>query len=132
MPGPSDHAAIGSRLVREGAGLATLAFVLALSGTPARAQQADPASPAASSSDAGRSDARGADAGKPDENDTLKAGQLAVPAPPADAVMPDVKPVISDDEFNRSIPRLGAEDDPELGKPLETIDEFEKLSLIHI
>lgn len=129
MPGPSDHAAVGSRLVREGAGLATLAFVLAFSGTPARAQQVDTTS-AAVKSDAPKSDAgdSAADAGakQADENDALQAGKLAVPTPPADAVLPDVKPVIPDDEFNRSIPKLDAADDPELGKPLETIDEFEK------
>ena len=50
---------------------------------------------------------------------------MAVPAPPSDAVLPQVDPVITDQEFNSAIPALSATDDPELDKPLETIEAFE-------
>ncbi len=39
--------------------------------------------------------------------------------------MPPVEEIISDEEFNRSIPDLG-EDDPELSSELESIEEFER------
>lgn len=56
----------------------------------------------------------------------IKAGQVNVPVPPAGADLPDVAPVISDEEFNSSIPVLDASDDPELDKPLESIEVFEQ------
>ena len=46
--------------------------------------------------------------------------------PPPDAVFPPVEPIIADDEFDRAIPKISAEDDPELGVPLESIAEFER------
>jgi len=49
-----------------------------------------------------------------------------VPAPPADSTLPQVDPIIPDGEFNSSIPALDASDDPELDKPLESIDAFER------
>jgi len=52
--------------------------------------------------------------------------EIAAPTPPpADAQLPDVAPIISDDEFREAIPPISAEDDPELDKPLESIAEFE-------
>ncbi|WP_350224254.1 BamA/TamA family outer membrane protein [Novosphingobium sp. fls2-241-R2A-195] len=56
----------------------------------------------------------------------LEAGQVKVPAPPADSTLPQVDPIIPDGEFNSSIPALDASDDPELDKPLESIDAFER------
>jgi translocation and assembly module TamA len=56
----------------------------------------------------------------------LKAGDVAVPPLPADAALPQVDPIIPNDEFNASIPKLDATDDPELDKPLESIDAFEQ------
>ena len=49
---------------------------------------------------------------------------LAVPAPPADADLPDVEPVISDEEFESTVPAL--DDDTALEGPLESIAEFER------
>ncbi|MFT4054453.1 MAG: BamA/TamA family outer membrane protein [Novosphingobium sp.] len=56
----------------------------------------------------------------------LEAGQLQVPAPPADSTLPQVDPIIPDGEFNSSIPALDAAGDPELDKPLESIEAFER------
>jgi translocation and assembly module TamA len=56
----------------------------------------------------------------------LEAGEVKVPAPPADSTLPQVDPIIPDGEFNSSIPALDASDDPELDKPLESIDAFER------
>ena len=52
--------------------------------------------------------------------------ELAVPAPPADANLPEIEPVISDAEFEEAIPEIAPEDDPELDGPLESIAEFER------
>lgn len=60
------------------------------------------------------------------DDDQVQAGKLAVPPPPADVVLPEVKPVIPDDEFNDAIPKLDSQDDPELDKPLESIEAFER------
>jgi translocation and assembly module TamA len=54
-------------------------------------------------------------------------GPIAVPAPPPpEAQLPEVAPIIGDEEFEKAIPPIGAEDDPELDRPLESIAEFEK------
>lgn len=53
--------------------------------------------------------------------------QIAAPSPPpADAILPEVAPIIDDDEFEAAIPPISAEDDPELDRPLESIAEFER------
>ena len=52
---------------------------------------------------------------------------IAVPSPPpTDFQFPEVAPIISDEEFEKTIPRIFAEDDPELNRPLESIADFEK------
>lgn len=52
---------------------------------------------------------------------------IAVPSPPPPGVeLPEVAPIISDEEFEKAIPAISAEDDAELERPLETIAEFEK------
>lgn len=52
---------------------------------------------------------------------------IAAPTPPPPgAQLPEVAPIIPDDEFRDAIPAIGADNDPELDKPLETIAEFEK------
>jgi translocation and assembly module TamA len=51
---------------------------------------------------------------------------IAVPPPPPGAGLPEVKPIIPDDEFNAAIPKLDPGDDPELARPLESIDDFER------
>ena len=55
----------------------------------------------------------------------LEAGEFPVPPPPPGAELPPVEEIISDEEFNSSIPELG-EDDPELMRELESIEEFER------
>ncbi len=64
--------------------------------------------------------------GSPDSDPSaLEAGTIPVPAPPAEADLPPVEEIISDEEFNSSIPDLGASD-PELMGELESIEEFEE------
>lgn len=46
--------------------------------------------------------------------------------PPPEAQFPVVEPIIADDEFDKAIPPISAEDDPELNVPLESIAEFER------
>ncbi|XJJ60442.1 BamA/TamA family outer membrane protein [Novosphingobium sp. BL-8H] len=143
----SHHDGAGSRRVREGAGLVTLALVLAASSVPAFAQDATTSTGRLNSPSARQSSEAANKAGQsgpvqpksaqsgtvqPDaaaasqNDDDLQAGKLDVPAPPADVTLPEVKPIIPDDEFNRSVPKLDPEDDPELDKPLESIEAFEQ------
>ena len=56
----------------------------------------------------------------------MDAGKVPVPAPPPEPPLPQVETIIPNDEFNRSIPSLDVEDDPELNQPLESIEEFER------
>ncbi|MDO9369792.1 MAG: BamA/TamA family outer membrane protein [Sphingopyxis sp.] len=52
---------------------------------------------------------------------------IAAPTPPpADAQLPEVAPIIEDEEFQKAIPPISAEDDSELDRPLESIADFEK------
>ena len=52
---------------------------------------------------------------------------IAAPTPPPPgALLPDVAPIIDDAEFDKAIPRVRAEDDPELDRPLESIADFER------
>ena len=60
---------------------------------------------------------------------TLDTGsaKIAAPSPPpTEAQLPAVEPIIGDEEFEKSIPPIRAEDDAELDRPLESIAEFEK------
>lgn len=76
-----------------------IALAIILAAGPARAQSADPAE------------------ATPNE-------ELPIPPPPPDAVLPEVEPIISEEEFEAAIPEL--ENDAELEAPLETIEEFER------
>ncbi len=51
---------------------------------------------------------------------------LEVPAPPSGFPLPDVEVVIDDEEFEERVPELSPDDDPELGRPLESLEEFER------
>jgi translocation and assembly module TamA len=52
---------------------------------------------------------------------------IASPSPPPpEAVLPEVEPIIGDEEFEKAIPPISAEDDPELDRPLESIADFER------
>lgn len=61
-----------------------------------------------------------------EESSRIEAGAIPVPPPPAAPPLPQVDTVIPDAEFNSAIPSLDVADDPELARPLETIDEFER------
>jgi len=52
--------------------------------------------------------------------------EVPVPVPPADADLPELDPVITDEEFEDTIPELEPSSDPELAAPLESIEEFER------
>jgi len=54
------------------------------------------------------------------------SNDVALPPDPSGAALPNVKPIIGDDEFEATIPELGPEQGTELAKPLETIEKFEK------
>ncbi|WP_079729463.1 autotransporter assembly complex protein TamA [Novosphingobium mathurense] len=75
---------------------------------------------------AGQAPAQPAEARASEADIDLEAGKVPVPAPPADAILPQLDPVISNDEFNSAIPELDESDDPELDKPLESIEAFER------
>lgn len=64
--------------------------------------------------------------GPPPAVSPLEAGRVPVPAPPPDAGLPAVEPILEDDRFNRAIPSLDVAEDPELGQPLESIEAFER------
>lgn len=52
---------------------------------------------------------------------------IATPTPPPpDVQLPAVEPIIEDNEFEKAIPPISAEDDAELDRPLESIADFEK------
>ncbi|WP_432770525.1 MAG: BamA/TamA family outer membrane protein [Sphingopyxis sp.] len=54
-----------------------------------------------------------------------EGSDIAAPTPPpADALLPEVEPIIGDDEFREAIPPIRAEDDAELDRPLESIADF--------
>lgn len=55
-----------------------------------------------------------------------ETGIAAPTPPPPDVVLPEVAPVIEDEEFRKAIPAISAEDDPELDRPLESIADFER------
>ena len=60
------------------------------------------------------------------ESNDPTASQLPVPAPPPDVALPEIEPLIPDDEFESAIPPLEPGEDPELDGPLESIDAFER------
>lgn len=122
MPWLIDQPALVGLRYRRGTALLALSAGLAASAAPALAQDTA-AAPKAQQASAERASAPAQDvAGE----GALEAGQVAVPAPPADVALPKVEPVISDKEFNSSVPSLDAADDPELDKPLESIEAFER------
>ena len=49
-----------------------------------------------------------------------------IPEPPADAALPEVEPIIDDEEFESAIPDLDTADDEAMDAPFETVEEFER------
>src|SRR3546814_17366862 len=55
------------------------------------------------------------------------SAEIAAPSPPPpEAQLPAVEPIIEDEEFEKSIPPISAEDDAELARPIESLAEFER------
>ncbi|MBV1688760.1 BamA/TamA family outer membrane protein [Novosphingobium sp. G106] len=96
-----------------------VAAMLALAALPAWAQDA------ASQSSAAQSPVTQDAANAPPES-TLEAGKLPIPAPPPGTDLPAVDPIIENDRFNKAMPSLDVADDPELNRPLESIEQFER------
>lgn len=61
-----------------------------------------------------------------DAADVSADGDYSLPAPPPDANLPEVEPVIGQEEFEEAVPELGPPTDAELEAPLESIEEFER------
>ncbi|WP_098108280.1 BamA/TamA family outer membrane protein [Novosphingobium sp. PC22D] len=87
-------------------------MALALAASPALAQDA--------TDEPGEAGAQSATA----ESEDLRAGDIPVPTAPE--TLPEVEPIITDSEFNETVPALAPEDDAELRQPLESIDAFER------
>jgi len=51
---------------------------------------------------------------------------FAVPSKPPGEVLPEVEPIIGDEEFDQAVPELDPLDDPEMSRELESIEEFER------
>jgi translocation and assembly module TamA len=76
---------------------------------------------------AGAADAQQVEPPKVVRTIDVPAEPIAAPTPPPPGVeLPEVAPIISDEEFEKAIPSISADDDAELDRPLETIAEFEK------
>lgn len=108
---PRDLSGARSRFSRRLLALSASLFCLPWSGVAAAQQsgRGDPAAPAAAQQATDRQDG------------------IAEPTPPPpDARLPEVAPIISDDEFRSAIPPISADADPELDKPLESIADFER------
>ncbi|WP_147367209.1 autotransporter assembly complex protein TamA [Aurantiacibacter xanthus] len=88
-----------------------------LAGAPALAQDAQGDSPQQSQ------DRQSQDRQAQDQEQTQR---LELPAPPADANLPAVETIISDEEFAQEVPSLDVADDEALFEELESIDEFER------
>ena len=58
--------------------------------------------------------------------DTFDADMKSLPQPPADAALPQVEPVIPDDQFKDAVPEFTPAEQNELNTPLESIEEFER------
>ncbi|WP_207094395.1 autotransporter assembly complex family protein [Novosphingobium sp. PY1] len=99
--------------------LATLSVALVMTAGVAHAQGVAGQSAAQPTAQAG-------DAAVSNGDIDLEAGKVPVPAPPPDVTLPELDPVIGDDEFNSTVPKLDEADDPELDKPLESIEAFER------
>jgi translocation and assembly module TamA len=58
--------------------------------------------------------------------DNFDADMKDLPQPPPDAALPEVKPVIPDDQFKDSVPDFTPAEQDELNTPLESIEDFER------
>lgn len=111
----------GSSQLAFGAGIFTISLLLC--SLPAVAQEARAVAQEVSTRPANEAVAAESVAPVTDP-ENLRAGQL--PVPPEPAGLPEVEPIIPDDEFNASVPSLDPANDAELQRPLESIDAFER------
>ncbi len=51
---------------------------------------------------------------------------VVVPAAPPGAGLSEIEPIVTDEEFEQTVPELSPLDDPELGRELESIEQFER------
>ena len=105
-------------------GTGMMALACALASMPAVAQ--DSRASSASAPSATPQPPVGATGPDAPGSDALEAGSVPVPPPPATVPLPQVDPIIPDAEFNSAIPKLDGAGDPELDKPLESIESFER------
>ena len=77
----------------------------------------------------GLDSARAQEAGQPeaaDESGTDEWVADDIPPVSPDANLPEVETIITREEFEEAVPALSPEDDPELDRPLESLEEFER------
>ena len=103
--------------LRSSAATIAIALPFSLISPAVAAQTADPARPAAGQT---------VETPPPLVVPDVDAIQQDVPAPPADVVLPEIEPIIAEEEFESAIPPLDASNDPELDMELESIDAFEQ------
>jgi translocation and assembly module TamA len=63
---------------------------------------------------------------EPQEEGEGDQTRFTLPSPPDDVELPEIEPIITDEEFEERVPSIDPADDPELEGPLETIEEFER------
>jgi translocation and assembly module TamA len=112
-----DHRAACSPLLRDSCASRSIAIFLTAAAISAAAPVAAQEAPASTPAEPASTAADAVD---------LEAGKVPVPPPPAEPPLPQVDAIIPDAEFNSSIPSLDASADPELDKPLESIEAFER------
>ncbi|EJL23243.1 autotransporter assembly complex family protein [Novosphingobium sp. AP12] len=112
-----DHRAACSLRLRDSCASRAIAIVLTAAAISAAVPAAAQEAPASTSAEPAPTASDAID---------LEAGKVPVPPPPAEPPLPQVDAIIPDAEFNSSIPSLDASADPELDKPLESIEAFER------
>ncbi|MFN2099878.1 autotransporter assembly complex protein TamA [Altererythrobacter sp. MF3-039] len=60
------------------------------------------------------------------QEEAIPAPELSPPPLPADTELPEIEEIISDEEFAQAVPEMEIEDDEELLRSLESIEEFER------
>jgi translocation and assembly module TamA len=103
-----------------------MAVALGLLANSAQAQEVDGTQSSTQDVSASSTTSQAAPSAGIPASDAIRAGTISVPPPPPGAALPQVDPIIPDEEFNSSIPALDAGDDPAMNQPLESIDSFER------
>ena len=117
---------LGTGSLSGGIGIGILSAALAVLAPPALGQAIDEDLGKAAEKHGAKSPVQSAPATEHGTPEPLKAGRAPVPAPPPDAVLPVVEPIISDEEFNSAIPVLDPAESTDIDAPLESIEAFER------